>query len=49
MPLYKKLKFPANSMIVTTFLIKIATFDLIDTEFVEEEMWYFPDDDPYNL
>jgi len=34
-------------MMLTQFLIKIATFDLLPTEHIDEEMYYFPDSDPY--
>jgi len=47
MPLLQKLKFPGNAMMLTQFLIKIATFDLIPTEHIDQEMYYFPDSDPY--
>ena len=36
-------------MMVTAFMIKIATFDLIPTHDLIKEMWYFPDGDAYSI
>ena len=36
-------------MMVTAFMIKIATFDLIPTEAIYEEFFYFPEIDPFSL
>ena len=30
-------------------MVKIYTFDLIPTEFIDEMIWYFPDADAFNL
>ena len=49
MPMYETLKFPASAMMVTRELIKIATFDLIPTEWVDEILWYFPEGDAFSL
>ena len=48
-PLLEKLQMPANSLVVTKELVKISTFDLIPTEFIDEMIWYFPDVDAYSL
>ena len=48
--MYKKLKFPASSMTVTKEMIKVATFDLIPTEWITDILWdYFPEDEPLSL
>ena len=33
---------------VIKFLVPIATFDLIDTEDLDELLYYFPEEDPFN-
>ena len=48
-PLLEKLQIPANSLVITKQLVKIYTFDLIPTEFIDEMIWYFPDADAFNL
>ena len=48
MPLYQKLKFPASAMIIIKELIKIATFDLIPTDELNETLWYFPEDEAFS-
>ena len=48
-PMFEQLKFPANSMMVTKELIKIATFDLIPTELLIDEMFYFPESEAFSL
>ena len=49
MPLTKKLLFPANAMIFNAFLIKIATFDLIPSEPLEELLYYLPEEEVYTI
>ena len=49
MPMYDHLKFPANAMMITNEMIKIATFDLIPTDVVFNAVFYFPDNDPFSL
>ena len=49
MPMFEKLKFPASAMIITKALIKVATFDLIPTELIDELLWYFPEGDAFSL
>ena len=49
MPLFEKLKFPASAMLITKEFIKIATFDLIPTEWINDLLWYFPDEEAFSL
>ena len=42
------LKFPANAIIVNSFIIKIATFDLIDTSWLDTRFFYFPEEVPFS-
>ena len=49
MPMYEKLKFPASAMKITVELIKIATFDLIPTEKIDNLLWYFPEEEAFSL
>ena len=49
MPMYEKLKFPANAMIITKEMIKIATFDLIPTEDFDKMLWYFPEAEAFSV
>ena len=48
LPMFKGLKFPANAMMVIEFMIQLATFDLVPTSFVDEEMYYWPESDPFS-
>ena len=36
-------------MATTAFLVKIATFDLIPVDYIDEELYYFPDGDALSL
>ena len=47
--MFEKLKIPGNTMIITKELIKIATFDLIPTDFIDEIVWYFPESEAFSL
>ena len=47
MPMFEGLKIPANSMTIVEYLIKLATFDLIDTSFIDELLYYWPEADPF--
>ena len=47
--MFEQLKFPANSMMVTKELIKIATFDLIPTEQFDDMLWYFPEGEAFSV
>ena len=40
MPMFERLKVPASAMIITNALIKVATFDLIPTELIDDLLWY---------
>ena len=42
-------KFPANANTFILFLVKIANFDIIPTDAVFEEIFEFPEEEPYNL
>ena len=46
--MYQNVKFPANAMGIIQELIAIATFDLIPTEFLYDEAFYFPDADAFS-
>ena len=48
-PMFEKLKFPANVMTVVEQMSKLATFDLIPTEGLDEEMYNWPDEAPYSV
>lgn len=48
MPMYEKLKFPASAMMITKELIKIATFELIPTRWLDETIWYFPEEEAFS-
>ena len=43
------LKFPANAMEVIQNMIDLATFDLLPTEFLDAEIYYWPEMDPYTV
>ena len=49
MPMYEELKFPASAMMMTIEMIKIATFDLVPTELIDDLLWYFPEAEAFNL
>ena len=49
MPMFEKLKFPPSAMIITKEMIKIATFDLIPTDWINEKLWYFPEGEAFSL
>ena len=48
-PMLDNLKFPPSTMIITRELIKIAKFELIPTEKINEELWYFPEGEAFSL
>ena len=48
MPLYE-LKFPANLMIVNNSMIQLSTFEILPSEAILNEMFFFPDADPFSL
>ena len=43
------IKFPANVMLINRVFIKIANFELIPSEEINDKLLYFPEEDPYNL
>ena len=43
--MFSGLKFPANASGVIDFMIKLATFDLVPTDEIEDEMYYWPESD----
>lgn len=43
MPLLENLKFPANAVRMNSFMLQIATMDLVPTELIDEMLYYFPD------
>ena len=49
MPLYEKLKIPGNVMMINSFLVSIATFDLIPTEEIDSSLFYLPEEEPFNM
>ena len=49
MPMFEKLKFPANAMTVIEQMVKLATFDLIPTESIDDEIYDWPDEEPYSV
>ena len=49
MTLLTKLKFPGNSQLMNYHLLKIATFEIVPIEFIDEKIYYFPEEDPFNL
>lgn len=49
MPMFEHLKFPASAMMITAEMIKIATFDLIPTDMIDDLLWYFPEGEAFSL
>ena len=47
-PMYEKLKFPASAMDVTESFVKIAKFDVISTDRIDEKLWIFPEDKAFS-
>lgn len=47
--LFDKIKIPANVTSINTIIHEIANFDLIDTEDIEDELYYIPEDEPFNI
>ena len=48
MPLFW-VKFPANASMFNVFLIDVATFDIVPSEDINEEVFVLPEDKPYNI
>ena len=36
-------------MMINTFVVTIATFDLIPTDGLNDFLFYFPEDEPFNM
>ena len=48
--MFSGLKIPANAMTVIEFMMKLANFDLIPTQQLDEEIYYWPESDgAYNV
>ena len=43
------IKFPANAELFNAFMIEIALFDILPSEWILEQSMYFPQDDSFNL
>ena len=43
------IKFPANSMLINQALIEIANFEVIPSEEINNELFYFPEEDPFSF
>ena len=43
MAMFSGLKFPANALQVIEFMVKIATFDLVPTENIDNMIYYWPE------
>ena len=48
MPLFW-VKFPANASQFNGFLIEVATFEVVPSEEINEELYVLPDAEPYNV
>ena len=48
MPLFW-VKFPANASLFNAFLIDIATFEVVPSEEINQEVFVLPDEEPYNV
>ena len=49
LPMLEGLKFPANAMQVIEFMVQLATFDLVPTTYIDEQMFYWPESDPFSV
>jgi len=49
MPMMKNVKYPANAMIFTMFLMNVANLDLIPTEVIEDALYYLPEPFPFSI
>jgi len=46
--MFENLKFPANSMLVMKQMIKLATFNVIPIELLDELIYFLPENDAFN-
>lgn len=49
LPMIGESKFPANAMEATASLVEIATFNIIPVSSLEEQIYYFPEADPFTV
>ena len=47
--MFQGLKFPANAMMIIEWMIKLASFDLIPTEIIDAEIYYWPEMDAFSV
>ena len=47
--MFEKLKFPASTTMINKEFIKLASFDLIPTDWIDDKLWYFPEIDAFSL
>ena len=43
------IKFPANAELFNGFIIEIALFDILPSEYMLEQIVYYPQEDSFNL
>lgn len=49
MPMMKNVRFPANASEFTDFLMDVANLDLFPTEWLEDIIYYLPEQVPFNI
>ena len=49
LPLMEGIKFPANTMVINQVFIEIASFEIIDSEKINDEIFHFPEVEPFSL
>ena len=47
--MFQDLKFPANAMMIIEQMIKLSSFDLIPTEIIDAEIYYWPEMDAFSV
>ena len=45
----ENIKFPANVMMINQVFTEIANFEVIPSEKINERLFYFPEEEPFNL
>ena len=45
----ESVKYPANAMLINQAFIEIANFEVIPSEKINNELFYFPEVDPFSL
>ena len=43
------IRFPANTMLINKVFLEIANFEIIPSDLINDEIFYFPEEDPFNL